>query len=171
MVNAGGDLYYISFMYDVLLNPGDKSDYGSGVQFAVHHPNRTNDFNAKDDPSHYNLNNYGMVEADSIVVLDKLGNLLWGNAPQPKFSEGYVPNEKYADLVHREGDVIYVNIEESGYYILEMVNAMGAPLKTLYKGSWDIGEHSVTVDVKSIRPSSYIVLRRGTEILSWSLLN
>ncbi|WP_249506684.1 LamG-like jellyroll fold domain-containing protein [Fibrobacter sp. HC4] len=171
MVNAGGDLYYISFMYDVLLNPGDKSDYGSGVQFAVHHPNRTIDFNAKDDPSHYNLNNYGMVEADSVVVLDKLGNLLWGNAPQPKFSEGYVPNEKYADLVHREGDVIYVNIEENGYYILEMVNAMGAPLKTLYKGSWDIGEHSVAIDVKSIQPSSYIVLRRGTDILSWSLLN
>lgn len=170
-VSAGGDLYYVSFTYDVILNPGDVTDYGSGVQFALHHPNRTNDFNAMDDPSHYNLNSYAMVEADSIAVLDKLGNLLWGNAPQPKFSEGYIVKEEYADLVHREGDVIYVNVEESGYYILEMVNAMAVPLKTLYKGLWDAGEHSVTIDVKSIQPSSYIVLRRGTEILSWSLLN
>lgn len=170
-INAGGDLYYISFMYDVILNSGDKSDYGSGVQFALHHPNRTNDFNAADDPSHHNLNNSGMVEADSIVVLDRRGNLLWGYAPQPKFSENYVTKESYAELVHREGDVIFVNIEENGYYTLETVNAIGIPLKTLYKGTWDVGEHSVTIDLNSLQPSSFIVLRRGTEILSWNLLN
>lgn len=170
-VNAGGDLYYISFMYDVILNSGDKSDYGSGVQFALHHPNRTNDFNAADDPSHHNLNNSGMVEADSIVVLDRRGNLLWGYAPQPKFSENYVTKESYAELVHREGDVIFVNIEENGYYTLETVNAIGIPLKTLYKGTWDVGEHSVTIDLNSLQPSSFIVLRKGSEILSWGLLN
>ena len=170
-VNAGGDLYYASFKYDVILNSGDKTDYGSGVQFALHHPNRTNDFNVADDPSHYNLNNYEMVEADSIVVLDSRGNLLWGNAPQPRFSADYVTKETYAELVHREGDVIYVDIEENGYYILETVNAVGIPLKTLYRGTWDIGEHSVTIDMNSLQPSSFIVLRRGSEILSWGLLN
>lgn len=170
-VNAGGDLYYISFMYDVILNSGDKSDYGSGVQFALHHPNRTNDFNAADDPSHHNLNNSGMVEADSIVVLDRRGNLLWGGVPQPKFSAEYVTKETYADLVRRDGDVIYVDIEENGYYTLETVNAIGIPLKTLYKGTWNVGEHSVTIDLNSLQPSSFIVLRRGTEILSWNLLN
>lgn len=170
-VNAGGDLYYISFMYDVILNSGDKSDYGSGVQFALHHPNRTNDFNAADDPSHHNLNNSGMVEADSIVVLDRRGNLLWGGVPQPKFSAEYVTKETYADLVRRDGDVIYVDIEENGYYTLETVNAIGIPLKTLYKGTWNVGEHSVTIDLNSQQPSSFIVLRKGTEILSWSLLN
>ena len=36
--NAGGDLNYISFVYNVILNPGEKSDYGNGVQFALHHP-------------------------------------------------------------------------------------------------------------------------------------
>lgn len=157
--------------YDVILNSGDKTDYGSGVQFALHHPNRTNDFNVADDPSHYNLNNYEMVEADSIVVLDSRGNLLWGNAPQPRFSADYVTKETYAELVHREGDVIYVDIEENGYYILETVNAVGIPLKTLYRGTWDIGEHSVTIDMNSLQPSSFIVLRRGSEILSWGLLN
>lgn len=170
-INAGGDLYYVSFVYDVILNSGDKSDYGSGVQFSIHHPNRPNDFNAWDDPSHYKLNNYEMVEADSIVILDRRGNLLWGNAPQPRFSENYVTKESYAELVHREGDVIFVNIEENGYYTLETVNAIGIPLKTLYKGIWDVGEHSVTIDLNSLQPSSFIVLRKGAEILSWSLLN
>ena len=170
-VNAGGDLYYISFMYDVILNSGDKSDYGNGVQFALHHPNRTNDFNAVDDPSHHNLNNSGMVEADSIVVLDRRGNLLWGGVPQPKFGANYVTKETYADLVRRDGDVIYVDIEENGYYTLETVNAIGIPLKTLYKGTWNVGEHSVTVDLSTLQPSSFIVLRRGAEILSWNLLN
>ena len=170
-VNAGGDLYYISFMYDGILNSGDKSDYGNGVQFALHHPNRTNDFDAADDPSHHGLNNYEMVEADSIVVLDGRGNLLWGGVPQPKFGANYVTKETYADLVHREGDVVYVVIEENGYYTLETVNAIGVPLKTLYKGTWDAGEHSVTVDLKSLQPSSFIVLRKGAEILSWRLLN
>lgn len=171
MVNAGGDLYYISLVYDVILNSGDKSDYGSGVQFALHHPNRTNDFNAVDDPSHHGLNDYQMVEADSIVILDRLGNLIWGNAPQPRFNTNYVTKDTYADLVHRDGDVIYVNIEENGYYVLETVNAIGVPLKTLFKGTWDVGEHSVTVDLSSLQPSSFIVLRKGSEILSWKLLN
>lgn len=45
------------------------------------------------------------------------------------------------------------------------------PQKTLFKGSWDVGEHSVTVDIGSLRPSSFIVLRKGSEILSWKLLN
>ena len=170
-VSAGGDLYYVSFLYDDILNAGDKSDYGNGVQFSLHHPNRTHDFNAADDPSHYNLNNREMVEADSIVVLDRQGNLLWGNAPQPKFRPEYIVKENHAKSIYREGDIVYVNIEESGYYTLETVNAIGVPLKKLYKGSWEAGEHSVTLDMKQILPSSYIVLRKNSEILAWELLN
>ncbi len=169
--SAGGDLHYASFKYDLILNSGDKSDYGNGVQFSIHHPNWTSDFNAADDPSHYGLDNLEMAEADSIVVLDSIGNLLWGNAPQPKFSAEYVTGESNADLVYRDGDVIYVSIGESGHYILETVNALGVPLKTLYQGSWDVGEHSLTLDMKNLQPSSYIVLRKGMEILSWKLLN
>lgn len=112
-----------------------------------------------------------MAEADSILILDKLGNLLWGGAPEPCFSTGYVTHETYEELVHREGDVVYVNIEKSDYYILETVNAIGIPQKILYKGTWDAGEHSVTVNMHSIQPSSFIVLRKGSEILSWKLLN
>lgn len=169
--SAGGDLHYVSFKYDNLLNSGDKSDYGNGVQFSIHHPDWTSDFNAADDPSHYGLDNLEMAEADSVVILDSIGNLLWGSAPQPKFSAGYVTGESNADLVYRDGDVIYVSVEENGSYTLETVNAVGVPLKTLFKGFWNVGEHSLTLDMKNIQPSSYIVLRKGTEILSWKLLN
>lgn len=171
ILNAGGDLHYVSFKYDDILNPGDKSDYGNGVQFSIHHPNWTGDFNAADDPSHYGLGNLEMTEADSIVILDRVGNLLWGSAPQPKFSAEYVTGEGSSDLVYRDGDIIYVDIDENGYYILETVNAIGVPLETLYKGTWDVGEHSLAIDMKTIQPSSYIVLRKGAEILSWRLLN
>ena len=170
-VAAGGDLYYISFVYDVLLNSGEKSDYGNGVQFTLHHKNWTNDFNAYDDPSHHNLNNGEMGEADSVVILDRLGNLIWGNPPQPKFNSNYKTKDMYANLIHKEGNVIYVKIEDSGYYILEVVNAFGVPLNTLYRGSWEIGEHSVEVDMKLLNPSCFLVLRKGTEIMSWTLLN
>lgn len=95
-INAGGDLNYASFVYeDVILNAGEKSDYGNGVQFALHHPNWADDFNADDDPSHYNLKSGEMAEADSVLILDRLGNLLWGHAPQPKFGTGYVVREKF----------------------------------------------------------------------------
>ena len=103
-INAGGDLNYASFVYeDVILNAGEKSDYGNGVQFALHHPNWTDDFNADDDPSHYNLKSGEMAEADSVLILDKLGNLLWGHAPQPKFGTGCVVRENSADLMRRDG--------------------------------------------------------------------
>lgn len=170
-VNAGGDLNYISFMYDVILNSGEKSDYGNGVQFALYHPNRTNDFNAIDDPSHYNLNNYEMQEADSIVVLDKRGNLIWGNAPQPKFNANYITKETYDDLIHRDGNVIYVEINQNGHYILETVNAAGLPLITLYNGTWSVGEHSISLSNYTIAAGSYLVLRMGSEIISWKLIN
>jgi len=169
--NAGGDLNYISFVYDVILNSGEKSDYGNGVQFALHHPNRTNDFNAIDDPSHYNLNNYEMQEADSIIVLDKRGNLIWGNAPQPKFSANYTTKENNADLIHRDGNVIYVEINQNGHYILETVNAAGLPLITLYNGTWSVGEHSISLSNYTIAVGSYLVLRMGSEIISWKLIN
>ena len=170
-VGAGGDLYYVSFIYDITLNYGDKSDFGSGVQFAIHHENYTEDFIVSDDPSHYGLKSSEFVEADSIVVLDHLGNLLWGSVPQPSFTSEYETKNSYADLVHREGDEIIANIEENGYYVLEIVNAAGIPQKTLYKGTWEEGEHSVVVDVQECKNNSYVVLRRDSEILSWTMLN
>lgn len=66
-----------------------------------------------DDPSHHGLSR-NLSAADSVVVLDRNGNLLWGNVPQPKFSNNYVvkPGES---RITRVGDVVYVDIDVTGY--------------------------------------------------------
>ena len=172
VVNAGGNLYYVSFMYsNVILNPGEKSDYGNGVKFSLYNPVNPSDYDASDDPSYHGISALQeYVVADSVVVLDKYGNLLWGEAPRPQFSSEYVVGENRKDLIHREGDVIYVTIESDGRYTLETVNAVGMPQSVLFNGTWTEGEHSVALTNYNLNAGSYLVLRRGNTILSWQVL-
>ncbi len=172
VVNAGGNLYYVSFMYsNVILNPGEKSDHGSGVKFALYNPFNSGDYDASDDPSYHGISALReYVVADSVVVLDRYGNLLWGEAPRPQFADDYVVGENRKDLIHREGDVIYVTIESDGRYTLETVNAAGMPQSVLFNGTWNEGEHSVALTNYNLNAGSYLVLRRGNTILSWQVL-
>ncbi len=75
----------------------------------------------------------------------------------------------YEDLIDVEGDVVYVNVSQKGTYTLETVNAVGMPLVLLFSGVWGEGEHSVSLTNYTLTPGSYLVLRRGSEILSWKL--
>lgn len=169
--NVGGDLNYIAFIYEnTILNPGEKSDFGNGVQFEIFHDNWTNDFYAMDDPSHHNLGS-DFVEADSVLILDKNGNLLWGGVPQPRFNSEYEIKNQLNDLVRRDGDVIYVQIDDAGTYVLEIVNAIGIPQSTLFDGRWSAGEHTVAVPKNISNSGNYIVLRSGNRILSWQIFN
>jgi hypothetical protein len=52
---------------------------------------------------------------------------------------------------------------------LETVNAIGAPLKTLFSGSWGVGEHMIDASAYTINAGSYLVLRKDNEILYWQL--
>ena len=45
---------------------------------------------------------------------------------------------------------------------LELVNAASIPIITLHNGIWNVGEHSLKIDIKSIQSNSYIVVRRNT---------
>ena len=167
--NVGGDLYYVSFMYEnVILNPGERNAFGNGAQFALHDWNWDFGFNSGDDPSHHGLSR-NLSAADSAVVLDRNGNLLWGNVPQPKFANNYVvkPGES---RITRVGDVVYVDIDVTGYYTLETVNAVGTPLAKLFEGTWNPGEHMVQIPADKLKAGGYLVLRKGYEILNWQLL-
>lgn len=167
---AGGNLNYVSFIYDdVVLNPGEKSDFGNGVQFELHLPNWENNFNAMDDPSNYGLNEFMFTEADSILVLDLNGNLLWGSVAQPKFSSEYKYKDVNEDLIHVEGNIIYVDVPEKAYYTFETVNAVGMPLEQIFNETLSEGVHSISIENKTFTPGCYLVLRKGTEILSWQL--
>lgn len=172
VVHAGGNLYYVSFMYpEVILNPGEKSDYGNGVKFAMYNPVDTRNYNAYDDPSYSAIvAAREFVVADSAIVLDLHGNLLWGNAPRPRFSGDYVVGENRKELVNRNGDIVYVTIENDGRYVLEIVNAAGLPQGVLFNGTWSEGEHTVNLANYSFNAGSYLVLRQGNTILSWQIL-
>ncbi len=68
-----------------------------------------------------------------------------------------------------DDDIVYVNVTEKGTYTLETVNAIGMPLVSLFNGIWNEGEHSVSISNYTFTPGSYLVLRRGNEILSWEI--
>ncbi len=168
--NVGGDLYYVSFMYtNSALNPGERNAFGNGAQFALHNVNWLDGFSASDDPSHHGLTRE-LTSADSVVVLDRNGNLLWGNVPQPKFANNFVIKPLGKNRVTRVGDVVYVEIDETGYYTLETVNAIGMPLVRLFEGTWKPGEYMVEISAEKFNAGGYLVLRKGNEILNWQLL-
>ena len=154
---------------DVVLNPGERNAFGNGAQFALHNIGWQGEFDASDDPSHYGLGRDFSV-ADSIVILDKNGNLLWGNVPQPKFADNYVLKPSGEKRLTRAGDVVYVVIDETGYYVLETVNAVGYPLARLYEGTWKPGEYMVQISADKLNAGGFLVLRKGNEILNWQLL-
>ena len=173
VVNAGGNLYYVSFMYpNVILNPGEKSDFGDGVKFAMYNSANAKDYNAYDDPSYTGITTMReFVIADSAIVLDRYGNLLWGNPPRPEFSNDYVFEDNHKNLVYRDGENVYVTIEDEGRYVLEVVNAVGTPQGVLFSGTWSEGEYSISLAGRKLNSGCYLVLRRGNTILTWQILN
>ena len=168
--NVGGNLYYVSFVYDnVILNPGEKNAFGNGAQFALHNVNWQDGFSASDDPSHHGLSR-NLSAADSIVVLDRNGNLLWGSVPQPKFANNFVVKPVGKNRVTRVGDVVYVEIDETGYYTLEAVDANSVALAKFFEGTWKPGEYMVEIPMNKLSSGMYLVLRKGNEIFNWQLL-
>ncbi|MCQ2099429.1 MAG: hypothetical protein MJZ10_03860 [Fibrobacter sp.] len=168
-VAAGGDLYYISFMYkNVVLNPGERNAFGNGAKFALHNSDWGDGFNANDDPSHHGLGRDFAV-ADSIVVLDRNGNLLYGGVPQPRFADSVVVKNVSESRVTRVGDVVYVEIDAEGYYTLEIENAVGAPQAKLFEGKWGEGTHMVVIPADKLKQGGYLVLRNGNVILNWQI--
>jgi hypothetical protein len=104
------------------------------------------------------------------VVLDLERDLLWGGVPRPTFSNNVVASDSGASRVTRVGDVVYVNIDQTGYYYLETVDAFGTVKNRLFEGTWSVGEHIVQIPASAMQPGRYLVLRRGNTILNWQLL-
>ncbi len=169
-VSAGGNLYYVSLVYNnVVLKPGKRS---AAVKFGLHARGWSESaYSASDDPSHHGIGTgQNLQVADSVVVLDLNGNLLWGNVPRPNFQNNVVASDSGASRVTRVGDMVYVNIDQTGYYYLEVVDAFGTVKNRLFEGTWNVGEHTVQIPASAMQPGRYIVLRRGNTILNWQLL-
>ena len=169
-VSAGGNLYYVSLVYNnVVLKPGKHTN---AVKFGLHAQGWSESaYSVSDDPSHHGIGTgQNLQVADSVVVLDLNGNLLWGNVPRPNFQNNVVASDSGASRVTRVGDVVYVNIDQTGYYYLEVVDAFGTLKNRLFEGTWNVGEHTVQIPASAMLPGRYIVLRRGNTILNWQLL-
>ena len=123
-----------------------------------------------DDPSYHGITGYEQVETDSVVILDLSGNLLWGHAPSPIFDVDYPIAENTGEYIYRDGEIIYVNVSSRDSYVLQVVNAAGLPMATLFNGTWNEGEHAVNISDFSLSAGCYLVLRRGSRILTWQLL-
>lgn len=166
-VEVDNGLFYLSFRYEnVILNSGEKSDFGNGVKFALHHSDEQN-WNVADDLSHYGLT-HEMSQADSIVVLDLNGGLLWGAISQ---SLDGVPKKNRKTNVENgpiviEGDQVLITVTESACYMLQVVEASGSPLQTLFKGTWNAGEHYVSIENVTFAANNYLVLTRNGNILN-----
>ncbi|MBO7061883.1 MAG: hypothetical protein J6W54_12435 [Fibrobacter sp.] len=169
-VAAGGNLYYVSLVFNnLVLKPGRRSD---AVKFGLHAQGWSESaYSASDDPSHHGIGTgQNLQVADSVVVLDLNGNLLWGGVPRPNFQNNVVASDSGANRVTRVGDMVYVNIDQTGYYYLEVVDAFGTVKNRIFEGTWNVGEHTVQIPASAMRAGRYIVLRRGNTILNWQLL-
>ena len=169
-VAAGGNLYYVSLVYNnVVLKPGKRS---AAVKFGLHAQGWSESaYSVSDDPSHHGIGTgKNLLEADSVVVLDRNGNLLWGGVPRPNFQNNVVVSDSGSSRVTRVGDVVYVNVDQTGYYYLEVVDAFGTVKNRLFEGTWNVGEHTVQIPSSAMKAGRYIVLRRGNTILNWQLL-
>lgn len=169
-VAAGGNLYYVSLVYNnVVLKPGKRS---AAVKFGLHAQGWSSSaYNAYDDPSYHGIGTgQNLQVADSVVVLDLNGNLLWGNVPRPNFQNNVVASDSGASRVTRVGDMLYIRVDQTGYYYLEIVDAFGSPQGRLFEGTWVAGEYAVQIPSSAMNPGRYVVLRRGNTILNWQLL-
>lgn len=65
-----------------------------------------------------------------------------------------------------EGDQVLITVTESAYYMLQVVDASGSPLQTLFKDTWNAGEHYVSIKNVTFASNNYLVLSRNGNILN-----
>lgn len=110
-----------------------------------------------------------LVPSRYILIAEGAAGLAVREYIQGENYKGEFSNVLFFNTPH-EGDVVYVTIEEEGHYVLEIVDAAGMPLRTLFNGTWSEGEHSLTLIGRNMNPGNYLVLRRDNVILSWQIL-
>ncbi len=71
-------------------------------------------------------------------------------------------------LMDSEG--VTVRIDTDAVYVLEVVNAAGIPLQTLFSGHLTVGEHYIGTRNVTLDRGNYLVLRRGNTIISRLLI-
>ena len=144
------------------------------VNLTLHLSGWANIWNAGDDPGHKGLSE-NMAEARGICVFDSLGNRIYGDVPEwpagsALSSEGSASDTAAArdNGFRGDGSVPIVRTDEGlvldmntwANVNLDLVNAIGTPVKSIFDGTLAPGEQLVPVDWTGIdMNAAYLVLK------------
>lgn len=154
------------------------------VNISLHLSGWADIWNAEDDPGHVGLSSQD-AEAIGICIYDSLGNRVYGELPQ--WSTGadvdlvdgdsvYVPDNGYHGenpiLITKTEDGLILSLDSWSSVSLDLVNAIGVPLKSIFNGTLASGEQFVPVDWTGINTkTTYLVLKVNGSIKTTRLLS
>lgn len=182
MESLGSGRWQVDVRCDKPLAPGKA--WRDPVNFTIHMAGWANMWNVGDDPSHDSLGTT-INEARGICVFDSAGNMIYGKAPTwllPAPDEvdpdsvynvdfGYRAPDNSVPVI-RTPDGLVITLDNWTYLSLDLVTAVGTPVKSLFNGTLAPGEQLVNVDWTGIDMNkTYLVLRVNGNIKSTKKLS
>ena len=184
MESLGNGRWQVKIHCGGAIGAGNSMD--NPVSLSLHLSGWANIWNAVDDPSHAGLSGT-MAEAHGIGVFDSLGNRIYGDSPEWPESSVIASELSDEDTVttpdngyHGNGSIPIVRTEEGlvltldGWTTLslDLVNAVGVPIKSIFSGTLAPGEQFVQTDWTGINvKTTYLVLKMNGTIKSTKLLS
>lgn len=177
--NIGGTHWQVNVHCDTSIAAG--TAWKDAVRFALHVKNWESLWDASDDPSHVGLSGE-YAENENVCVFDSLGNLVYGKKPEwtadtavsadsGGADSGYSADD-YAFPVTRLENGLTVVMDGDAYLKLDLVNATGIRLSTLFDGAVSSGERFVPVDWTGVNMNAtYLMLRVNGMTVSTKLLS
>ena len=180
MESLGNGRWQVDFHCGNALGAGNS--WNDPLNFSLHLKDWMSAWNAADDPSHSGLG-ASFAEAAGITVFDSLGNRIYGSLPAWPTAktvtvdsvavpdDGYGGNDSTISIARTE-DGLMLTLQNYTSLSLDLVNAIGIPVKSVYSGTLAPGKQLVSVDWTGINMNTtYLVLRVNGIIKSTKLLS
>ena len=184
LVSLGGGRWQVNIHCE---NPiGAGNTMANDVNISLHLSGWANVWNVNDDPGHAGVS-ASMSEARGICIFDSLGNRIYGETPKwPESSVvvGELPNGDsgtnldngyHGDVaipIVRTNEGLVLTLDAWTSLSMDLVNAVGIPIKTIFNGTLAPGEQLVQVDWTGINmKTTYLVLKVNGSIKSTRLLS
>ena len=184
LTSLGGGRWQVNVHCGGAIGAGNSME--NPVNISLHLSGWANIWNASDDPGHAGLSE-DMSEAHGICVFDSLGNRIYGESPQwpessviaeelPNGGSGTNPDNGYhgdvAIPIARTEDGLVLTLDAWTSLSMDLVNAVGVPIKSIFNGTLAPGEQLVQVDWTGINMrTTYLVLKVNGTIKTTRLLS
>lgn len=184
LTSLGGGRWQVNVHCGGAIGAGNSME--NPVNISLHLSGWANIWNASDDPGHAGLSG-DMSEARGICVFDSLGNRIYGESPQwpessviaeelPNGGSGTNPDNGYhgdvAIPIARTEDGFILTLDAWTSLSMDLVNAVGVPIKSIFNGTLAPGEQLVQVDWTGINMwTTYLVLKVNGTIKTTRLLS